>query len=169
MAKKKSQRDDLREHMRRNIEIAKMCLAPDWSGKFNDFERGLLASHIEYEYTDANAEAALAGDRVALLRLLKGEQVISVMTGLSETHKAHTQSQAAETARASRATSPERIALESAVIELHGNKKCERSSKEAAAILSAVNRRLADGGFGPVKVDAIRRCLEKLPRSFRPQ
>ncbi len=167
--KKTKQTAELSDHIQRNIKIAKMCLAPSWTGIFNDFERSILSSSITHDYSLTLAEAALAGDVDALVRLLRAEQIISVMTGVSETHKKHTEKTSTENARKKRAASNRETALIDAIIEEHGNKKCERPSKEAGAILEAVNKRLKLNKFPAVKVDVIRRRLEKFPRSDRPQ
>ena len=167
--KKTKQIVELSDHIQRNIKIAKMCLAPSWTGTLNDFERGILTSSITNDYSMKSAEAALAGDVDALVRLLRAEQIIAVMTGVSETHKKHTEKTSAENARKKRAASNQETTLIDAIIEEHGNKKCERPSKEAGAILKAVNERLKLKKFPAVKVDVIRRRLEKFPRSDRTQ
>lgn len=68
-------------------------------------------------------------------------------------------------ARDSRERKPERIALRDAIEAEHVVGPVNRPSKEAAAILDGVNRRLQHAGFEPVKVDRVRRELEKFPRS----
>jgi hypothetical protein len=58
---------------------------------------------------------------------------------------------------------PSEIALIAAIRAEHGTKEATKPFKEAGAILSAVNLRLEAGGLKPVKVDVIRRRLEKWP------
>jgi hypothetical protein len=69
-------------------------------------------------------------------------------------------SKQAKAAREKRAASPREIAL-IAAIEAELAPSILRPSKEAEAILDAVNLRLGANGFAPVKVDVVRRRLER--------
>jgi hypothetical protein len=60
---------------------------------------------------------------------------------------------------------PAREALLAAIVAERGDGPPARPSKEAAAILGAVNRRIELAGFEPVSVDVIYRQLKKFPRS----
>lgn len=160
---------ELASHIQRNVEVANLCLAPDRQGSFSEFERGLLSSTVSFDYNLDLADAALGGDADALLRLLKSEQIISIMTGISQTHHKHSQRLSAENARNKRAVTIEEMALIDAIIAEHGNKKCERTSKVAYSILKLVNARLTKQKLPPVKVDVIRRRLAKFPLSDREQ
>ncbi len=76
--------DELTSFIEENIKLAKGCLEPDWPGKFTASERTILESAITYKYTIGWVEKALAGDRNALLHLLRSERIISVMTGRTQ-------------------------------------------------------------------------------------
>lgn len=71
----------------------------------------------------------------------------------------------ASEARKARAESPSELALIDAIVAERGGGAAERPAKEATAILGAVNIRLKKSGFGSVKIDVIRRRLEKFPLS----
>jgi hypothetical protein len=70
-------------------------------------------------------------------------------------------SKQAEAARKNRAASPQEVALIAAIEAERGTTPVRRPNKEADAILDGVNRRLAAEGFATVKVDVVRRRLEK--------
>ena len=67
----------------------------------------------------------------------------------------------AEAARKNCAASPREIALIAAIEAERGTTPILRPNKEADAILDGVNRRLEAAGFEQVKVDVVRRRLEK--------
>ena len=68
-------------------------------------------------------------------------------------------------ARRRRAQSAEELALNAAIQKARGEGPVERPWKEADASLDQVNAFLREAGFAPVKVDVVRRRLEKFPRS----
>jgi len=68
-------------------------------------------------------------------------------------------------ARDARANSPDAKALIEAIKAERGDGPVAKPTKEAAAILDGVNGRLEQQGLEPVKVDVVRRRLEKFPRS----
>jgi hypothetical protein len=70
-------------------------------------------------------------------------------------------SKQAEAARKSRAANPREVALIAAIKAERGTTPILRPNKEADAILDGVNRRLEAAGFEQVKVDVVRRRLEK--------
>ena len=67
--------------------------------------------------------------------------------------------------RAKRAEAPSEQALRAAISKFHGVKRPRKPNKIAAAILEQVNAELKFSGFPAVKIDVIRRRLEKLPHS----
>jgi len=67
----------------------------------------------------------------------------------------------AKAAREKRASSPQEDALMASIEAELGASSISRPHKEAEAMLDAVNRRLGAAGFRPVKVDVVRRRLEK--------
>jgi hypothetical protein len=69
-------------------------------------------------------------------------------------------SKQAKAARRKRAANPRENALMAAIEAELGTSPILRPNKEAEAMLDAVNLRLGAGGFGPVKVDVVRRRLE---------
>jgi hypothetical protein len=58
---------------------------------------------------------------------------------------------------------PQEAALMAAIIAERGNGPAAQPKKEAGAILSDVNKRLRADGFEEVKIDVIRRRLQKFP------
>jgi hypothetical protein len=58
---------------------------------------------------------------------------------------------------------PREAALMAAIIAARGNGAAAQPTKEAGAILSDVNKRLRADGFEEVKIDVIRRRLQKFP------
>jgi hypothetical protein len=72
-----------------------------------------------------------------------------------------TRAEQAKAARARRSASPKERALNSAIDAELGGATVSRPTKEADAMLDAVNRRLSESGFEPVKLDVVRRRLEK--------
>jgi len=160
--------DALAAYIARNIELANTCLSTDWPGKFNDFERGLLVSAVTHDYSHEVVERALAGDRDSLLQLLSAERVIAVMTSISATHRSAVKSKSIGDARQAKemAAKPAEAALHAAIIAERGHvRPVGPCWTEANAILADVNKRLKALGFDPVKVDVVRRRLEKFPRS----
>ncbi|MFO1125099.1 MAG: hypothetical protein U1E25_07345 [Methylocystis sp.] len=73
--------------------------------------------------------------------------------------------QQAAVGRRARSQKPEELALMAAIGKSRGNGHVAKPTKEASAILDQVNKDLVDAGFKPVKVDVVRRRLEKFPRS----
>jgi hypothetical protein len=71
----------------------------------------------------------------------------------------------AKAARVRRSASPMERALNSAIETELAGATVLRPAKEAEAMLDAVNRRLKEAGFETVKVDVVRRRLEKRARS----
>jgi hypothetical protein len=71
------------------------------------------------------------------------------------------QAEQAKSAREKRSRRPQEQALQLAIKAELGDRVVTSPSKEADAMLSAVNARLSKEGFAPVKKDVIRRRLEK--------
>jgi hypothetical protein len=67
----------------------------------------------------------------------------------------------AKAAREKRAASPQEDAITAAIEAEQAASPTLRPYKEALAMLHAVNHQLETAGFAPVKVDVVRRRLEK--------
>jgi hypothetical protein len=70
------------------------------------------------------------------------------------------QSKQAGTARRKRSERPAEKALQAAIEAELGDRSISRPTKEADAMLDAVNARLSEAGFATVKKDVVRRRLE---------
>jgi hypothetical protein len=68
----------------------------------------------------------------------------------------------AANARKKRSESPQELALRKAIVAARGNGPVEKPSKEADSIWNEVNSQLKRDGFKIVKIDVIRRRLEKM-------
>jgi hypothetical protein len=90
---------------------------------------------------------------------------IGASRSLTKDTKLHFGKLQAGYARRKRKTSPEEMALAAAIEAERGTGPVSKPTKEAGAILSAVNQRLQENGFPIVKVDKVRRRLDKFPRS----
>jgi hypothetical protein len=95
--------------------------------------------------------------KILLQRALQGNNNIPE-NSLNAHH--FTLSKQAKSAREKRAASPKEVALITAIELELGASSILRPTKEAEAILDAVNRRLESAGFATVKVDVVRRRLE---------
>lgn len=101
----------------------------------------------------------------AILHLMVDVFLIGASKSLTKDTKLHLGKLQAAYARRKRQTSPEEMALAAAIEAEHGTGPVSKPTKEAGAILSAVNQRLQEKGFPKVKTDTVRRRLEQLPRS----
>jgi hypothetical protein len=99
----------------------------------------------------------------ALFRLMAN--LISVSTSAHHTPEAqeHFAKLRAAAMRDIKRKAPKEVALLAAIIAERGNGAAAQPKKEAGAILSDVNKRLRADGFEEVKIDVIRRRLQKFP------
>ncbi len=122
-----------------------------------------LAKIIESQREDVpwNLDSAYS----IMTQLMLASFFIGTATGFRPEAQGHWRIIQSAHARKSRSEKPEEIALREAIQAECGTGPVAHPSKEAGAILTAVNRRLQEGGFSKVSRDVIYRRLEKFPRS----
>ena len=120
-------------------------------------------------FGDPNVICAARGDVADLFEsvaeLMQGAFLIGALTTRNVAAEKILQVDQAARAREARAQTPKEVALRAAIEAERDAGPVRKPTKEAGRILSPVNYRLQEAGFDPVKVDVIRRRLEKLPRS----
>jgi hypothetical protein len=144
-------------------------IRPRWSDRYsrNELEEALDVMRA--------ARQGLAGDSFDL-DLLDGQlydrqlrlifAVITVTAAITLVYASHKQKlHQVAYARERRSQRPEKVILQAAIKQLHGDSPSARPYKDAAAILDPVNRRLQSLGYEPVTVDAIALRLKKFPSS----
>ncbi|PNE10146.1 MAG: hypothetical protein CR217_15975 [Beijerinckiaceae bacterium] len=103
----------------------------------------------------------------ALLEFMGAQYLIGSRGGFTERAKSYFFAGRAKEMRNLLAAkkAPKRRALLKAIIAVRGDGPVEHACKEADGILPDVNERIKSDGHEPVKVDVVRRVLEKFPRS----
>jgi len=101
----------------------------------------------------------------AIQQIIRGAFLIGACATYTDSQKAFVRRmkdyELTDKMRTAKANTDEKKALEEAISAERGNGPIYRPSKEAAAILDAVNKRLESGNYPPVKVDKIYRRLKK--------
>ena len=103
--------------------------------------------------------------RYGAWRIMFGAAAIASRATVAGSVKKSVATEHTQKMRDARTNSPEKKALREAIVAERGDGPVDRPTKEAGAILDRVNARLESAGFPPVKIDVVRRQLEKFPRS----
>jgi hypothetical protein len=160
-------RDDL-------LEMAKRALAPDHPkdvmkpDDLNALCNGKLFLESGFRDVTRIVDQSNLGKlgHEAIQQIIRGAFLIGACATYTDSQKAFVRrmkdDEQTDKMRAAKANTDEKKALEEAISAERGTGPVDHPSKEAAAILDAVNKRLESRNHPPVKVDAIYRRLKKV-------